>query len=257
MEEITETGVGERPRRPYGRPGVTAAEINAAADALLREGLRPTVERIRARLGRGSPNTINPLLDEWWKTLGARLDSGPAALHRLPEAVAHVAEALWMQALDEARRRMAIEIHGKESDLERQTCDIEVRSHVLTLREGELESRLRDRDHTVRQLEAQIVALTTILRTEQASRESNERRAVQRAQAPELVRVKRARPPHLALRKSGTRQRKPLSMRTNRKSTHEAKRAVKPKRSRRRQRPAKRRPSRPMRGSRIPTRPRR
>ncbi len=42
------------------------------------------VEKIRTKLGRGSPNTINPMLDTWWKTLSARLDSGPAALHRLP-----------------------------------------------------------------------------------------------------------------------------------------------------------------------------
>jgi hypothetical protein len=38
------------------------------------------------------PNTINPMLDAWWKTLSARLDSGPADLHRLPETVAHIAE---------------------------------------------------------------------------------------------------------------------------------------------------------------------
>jgi hypothetical protein len=38
------------------------------------------------------------MLDAWWKTLSIRLDSGPAALHRLPETVAHIAEALWMQA---------------------------------------------------------------------------------------------------------------------------------------------------------------
>jgi hypothetical protein len=34
---------------------------------------------------------------------------GPVALHRLPENVAHIAEALWMQALDDARRRAALE----------------------------------------------------------------------------------------------------------------------------------------------------
>jgi Plasmid replication region DNA-binding N-term len=73
--------------------GVSSTDVERAADALLRLGERPTIEKIRASLGGGSPNTINPLLDAWWKRLSARLDAGPAALHRLPESVAHVAEA--------------------------------------------------------------------------------------------------------------------------------------------------------------------
>src|SRR5271168_4211002 len=98
--------------KPYGSParGVSASDVSHAADSLLRAGERPTIEKIRAKLGKGSPNTINPLLDAWWKTLSARLDAGPAALHRLPETVAHVAEALWMQALDDGRRRAQLEL---------------------------------------------------------------------------------------------------------------------------------------------------
>jgi hypothetical protein len=68
-------------------PGLGAADIDRAADSLLQVGERPTIEKVRARLGRGSPNTINPLLDAWWKRLAGRLDAGPAALHRLPEPV--------------------------------------------------------------------------------------------------------------------------------------------------------------------------
>jgi len=83
--------------------------VSHAADALLRLGHRPTIEKIREQIGRGSPNTINPMLDNWWKRLAGRLDAGPAAFHRLPESVAHVAEALWMQALEEGRRRALLE----------------------------------------------------------------------------------------------------------------------------------------------------
>ena len=95
------------PLKALGPPprGITQSDVSHAADSLLRSGDRPTIEKVRAKIGNGSPNTINPLLDAWWKTLSARLDSGPAALHRLPESVAHVAEALWMQALEEGRRR--------------------------------------------------------------------------------------------------------------------------------------------------------
>jgi Plasmid replication region DNA-binding N-term len=165
--------VTEAPR-PYGSPsrGVTAGDVERAADALLRAGERPTIERIRAALRGGSPNTINPLLDAWWRRLSARLDSGPAALHRLPESVAHVAEALWMQALDEGRRRAQLELKSKDrttADLQ-QTLD--VRSHVLSLREGELDSRLRDRETTIADLRLQIRELTLMLRKEQATRET-------------------------------------------------------------------------------------
>jgi hypothetical protein len=51
-----------------------------------------------------SPNTVG-LLDARWKRLAGHLDAVPAAFHRLLESIAHVAEALWMQALDAGRRR--------------------------------------------------------------------------------------------------------------------------------------------------------
>jgi peptidoglycan hydrolase CwlO-like protein len=51
-----------------------------------------------------------------------------------------------------------------------------VRSHVLSLREGELESRLRDRERTQATLEAQLQELTLLLKKEQATRESQARR---------------------------------------------------------------------------------
>src|ERR1700724_1207135 len=133
---------GTPPRRIGPPPrGITQSDVSGAADSLLRLGERPTIDKIRQKLGKGSPNTINPMLDAWWKTLAARLDSGPAALHRLPESVAHVAEALWMKALEEGRRRAAQEQHSTTRALATDKQQIEVRSHVLSLREGELESR--------------------------------------------------------------------------------------------------------------------
>jgi Plasmid replication region DNA-binding N-term len=151
--------------------GITQSDIAHAADSLLRAGERPTIEKIRLKLGKGSPNTINPKLDAWWKTLSARLDSGPAALHRLPETVAHVAEALWMQALDEGRRRAHQELKTSERIAADHKQNLEVRSHVLTLREGELDSRLRDRDRTIEDLNLRLRELTLLLRKEQSTRE--------------------------------------------------------------------------------------
>src|ERR1700674_472471 len=123
----------ERPLTPTSRygastGGIRQSDVSHAADALLRAGDRPTVEKIRTKLGRGSPNTINPMLDAWWKTLSTRLDAGPAALHRLPETVAHIAEALWMQALDEGRRRAQQELKTSERIAADHQQNLEVRS---------------------------------------------------------------------------------------------------------------------------------
>jgi hypothetical protein len=169
--------VTEAPK-PYGSltRGVRQADVSLAADALLRAGERPTVEKIRAAIGSGSPNTIGPLLDVWWKNLSARLDSGPAALHRLPESVAHVAEALWMQALDEGRRRAQLELKSARTSAVEQQQNLEVRSHVLTLREGELDARLRERETAIAELNLQLRELTLLLRKEQATRGAHTRR---------------------------------------------------------------------------------
>ena len=40
--------------------GIDQDDVWKAADALLIEGARPTIERIRQKIGRGSPNTVSP-----------------------------------------------------------------------------------------------------------------------------------------------------------------------------------------------------
>ena len=53
--------------------GIQEADVFEAADALLAEGKRPTIERVRLKIGRGSPNTVSPMLERWFETLGERL----------------------------------------------------------------------------------------------------------------------------------------------------------------------------------------
>jgi hypothetical protein len=178
------------PRYGSTSRGVTAGDVAQAADALLRSKERPTVERIRARLGSGSPNTIGPMLDEWWGRLAGRLDNGPAAFHRLPESVAHIAEALWLQALEEGRIRAQQELSADTRTAQDQRHAYELRSHVLSLREGEFESRLIDRDKVIALLEQQLKEIKLLLGKERAGRVAAER------QVHELrnVRVIRQRP---------------------------------------------------------------
>ncbi len=163
---------------------VTAADVDRAADALLRDGERPTIEKVRQKIGRGSPNTINPLLDAWWSRLAARLDAGPAALHRLPEPVLHAAESLWLTALDEARRRAALESRSSKAALDRDRQDLAVQTHVLAIREGELNRRIAEAERRAEALATEVQALTTLLRKEQASRLAAEQRISEPSDRP-------------------------------------------------------------------------
>ena len=158
------------PRYGESRRGVRPIDVEQAADALLRAGERPTIEKVRARLGTGSPNTINPLLDLWWKKIGARLATkGPAALERLPEHVAHVAEALWLQALEEGQRRAQRDLSTVERGTSEREQAIELKSHVLTLREGEMFERLADRDKRIAELELTLRETVLNLRKQEAT----------------------------------------------------------------------------------------
>src|SRR5271155_5231140 len=84
------------------------------------------------------------------------------------------------------RRRAHAELKTTERLSADKEQNLEVRSHVLTLREGELDSRLRDRERTIDDLNLRLRELTTILRKEQATRESLSRQisALQAARRP-------------------------------------------------------------------------
>lgn len=85
--------------------GVTEKDVHIAADELVQAGERPTVERIRAHLGTGSPNTVTRWLSTWWDNLGTRLRAEQASLElpEAPERVAELAGELWRFALGHAR----------------------------------------------------------------------------------------------------------------------------------------------------------
>lgn len=99
--------------------GVQRDEVWQAADALLQEGKRPTIERVRLKLGRGSPNTVSPMLEEWFATLGprlrtaagaqrsaaspqAQLEEGGHADASLPEPLRQAMLTLWQGAREQA-----------------------------------------------------------------------------------------------------------------------------------------------------------
>ena len=76
--------------------GLTELDVHNAADDLVAGGERPTVERIRAHLGTGSPNTVTRHLDTWWSSVGTRLRqrAREAAQPDVPAAVLTLAQRL-------------------------------------------------------------------------------------------------------------------------------------------------------------------
>lgn len=81
--------------------GVPETEVFAAADAVLARGERPTVERVRTEVGRGSPARVGQLLEQWWEQLARRL-KGHALLPELPGEVAGAFTEAWRVALTHA-----------------------------------------------------------------------------------------------------------------------------------------------------------
>lgn len=85
--------------------GVQRQDVWDAADAVLLRGDKPTIERVRQHLGSGSPNTVGPHLEQWFKQLGKRIQDPVAfaAPNSVPDPVLQVAQHLWETALAETR----------------------------------------------------------------------------------------------------------------------------------------------------------
>jgi len=92
----------------------TQALVQQTADALLYEGIRPTQQNVRERIGSGSITTINKALNAWWQALGERLKTNTSH-PMLPDPVAESASKLWHQAVAYADARLEKERLDLES----------------------------------------------------------------------------------------------------------------------------------------------
>lgn len=117
-------------------PRISQAEIFRAADELLVEGRRPSIDRVRMHLGRGSPNTIHHHMEIWWTKLGARLRDLPEkAFPQVPERVGHALQLLWNEALEGAHEALRNSILEREQALTQQEEGLETRVRALVERE--------------------------------------------------------------------------------------------------------------------------
>ncbi len=81
----------------------TYSRVFEVADRLLAEGIRPTQQNVRDRLGKGSTSTIHKALGEWWQTVGQRLQQG-RSYPDLPEALSEAMIDWWQMAVDRSRK---------------------------------------------------------------------------------------------------------------------------------------------------------
>ncbi|WP_293717256.1 DNA-binding protein [Stenotrophomonas sp. UBA7606] len=112
--------------------GITESDVHTAADELVAKGERPTVERIRAHLGTGSPNTVTRWLETWWKRLGTRLQSARPDLEDAPAVLAELAGQWWELALKHAQEAARRELASSEQDLAAEREALEASSRLVT-----------------------------------------------------------------------------------------------------------------------------
>ncbi|WP_447785310.1 DNA-binding protein [Stenotrophomonas bentonitica] len=129
--------------------GITELDVHQAADSLVIAGERPTVERVRAVLGTGSPNTVIRHLDAWWAALGARLVTQTAisALPDMPEAVAVLAQRLWREALDAAAGHAAEQVALERQALQDDRVTLSTERAALESRMAQLQQAAAEAGH--------------------------------------------------------------------------------------------------------------
>lgn len=103
--------------------GITQEQVNAAADALVTAGDKPTVEKIRLTLGTGSPNTVTRMLDTWRGQLGERLRQ-LSALPELPGPVGQAMIELWRLASEQAEHALTNRFADQQAALEAARADL-------------------------------------------------------------------------------------------------------------------------------------
>ncbi|RZL93260.1 MAG: hypothetical protein EOP82_08025 [Variovorax sp.] len=122
-----------------GGRGIQEAQVWEAADALVHEGPRPTIERVRQRIGSGSPNTVSPMLERWFTTLGKRLGGRGGNLadgeaQQLPLAIVQAAQQFW-----DVARREADQVQLQKSEATRR--ELELKRNAVAQKAADLQQR--------------------------------------------------------------------------------------------------------------------
>ena len=159
------------------RRGTQEHEVWAAADALMQEGLRPTIDRIRQKLGKGSPNTVSPMMESWFRSLGSRLAGGVSGTANLaagndadgvPVSVRNATRLLWETARKEAEQvqdvaleKVRNELKAREDELDGKQLELTQREDAFTQTRASLDHALASSQQAREALEHQVTALAS------------------------------------------------------------------------------------------------
>jgi chromosome segregation ATPase len=153
--------------------GITQDQVSAAADALVVAGDKPTVEKVRAALGTGSPNTVTRMLETWRSGLAERLQK-VLQLPELPPEAGQAFTEVWRLAVTHAMSVANAALAHEQNALlaaqtsltqERKLWEIaiaEVRAQAQSADQGRemAETRLADIQRLVEQQAGQLAELT-------------------------------------------------------------------------------------------------
>lgn len=147
--------------------GVQQEEVWAAADALIAAGERPTIERVRLKIGRGSPNTVSPMLESWFATLASRLgvaaSGNLAAEEGAPKELRQALDGVWAAAVAAARDKVDRALASERDKLAQQGQELEAARAELTQREAALIERGAALEHALELAKSQLRGQATQL----------------------------------------------------------------------------------------------
>ena len=197
---------------------ITKEQVWAAAEELAAEGLRPTLEAVRQRIG-GSYTTIGPALNEW---KARQAEKASPVREPPPAAVAERLAEVWGVALDlanallaaerEALARVRAEMEAERSEateladrlaeqleaLQSRLAVLEASEQAARLEAGELRSRLAAAETRASELERRVEELRDALEAaqrqagdarEEAARLSGQLEAIKEHAAALLARI--------------------------------------------------------------------
>jgi len=116
---------------------------------------------VRQKIGRGSPNTVSPLLDVWFGTLAERLGLDGATTKegaQVPEPVQQAATLLWDAALLSARQHAAQALEESRQALGAARADLESRAADLEHQKQALQARQIACDEALQMMRSQLSA---------------------------------------------------------------------------------------------------
>lgn len=177
-----------------GPRGVQMEEVWAAADTVLSLGERPTIERVRQQLGRGSPNTVGPMLDGWYGSLAKRLQSPVDAVEQdgvaevpLPAPVVRAAKIIWGRALQHADERATAQFTDARRELRMQAETLRQAQDVLAQETQRLADRSEAYDLAMQARDAQIAEMGRLVQElQQQLAGSQEMLATSRSECKQL-----------------------------------------------------------------------